>query len=77
VTEAVASQVRRGLPARFFGFLADVRNEIRKVTWPTREELRRATLVIIVFVIFIGFVIGLMDWVLQLVFVRGIPALFR
>ena len=35
--------------------------EVRKVTWPSWEELKKATGVIIVFVILLGILIGLMD----------------
>ena len=58
------------------GFLADVRNELNKVTWPDRAQLRQATIAIILFVLAIGGLIALLDLILQLVLVRGIPSLF-
>jgi preprotein translocase subunit SecE len=58
-------------------FLSDVRNEMRKVTWPDRQQLWEATRTIIIFVLIIAAVIGLLDLVLQGVLVRAIPALFR
>jgi len=51
--------------------------EVRKVTWPSWEELKKATGVIIVFVILLGFLIGLMDSTLQLVFVTAVANLFK
>jgi preprotein translocase subunit SecE len=57
-------------------FLAEVRQEMRKVTWPDRTQLRQATIAIIVFVLLIGAVIALMDLALQAILVRGIPSLF-
>lgn len=57
-------------------FLGDVRTEMRKVTWPDRPELQRATVVIIIFVLVIGAIIALMDLVLQGVLVKLIPSLF-
>ena len=57
-------------------FLRDVRGEIRKVTWPTWEELKKATTVIVIFVILLGLVIGLMDSVLQFVFVTAVAKFF-
>jgi preprotein translocase subunit SecE len=57
-------------------FLAEVRQEMRKVTWPDRTQLRQATIAIIVFVLIIGAVIALMDLALQAILVRGIPSLF-
>ena len=44
-------------------FLQNVRSEMRKVSWPSWDDLRRSTLVITIIVIVIGIVIGLMDWV--------------
>jgi preprotein translocase subunit SecE len=57
-------------------FLAEVRQEMRKVTWPDRTQLRQATIAIIVFVLIIGAVIALMDLTLQAILVNGIPSLF-
>ena len=62
--------------ARTARFLQDVRAEVRKVTWPTPEEIRKATGVIIVFVSIIGAIIGVMDWLLSRLLITGIPRLF-
>jgi preprotein translocase subunit SecE len=59
------------------GFLTAVRDEVRKVTWPTREELIKATRMIIVLSIILGITIGLMDWLLQVILVGGIARLAR
>jgi preprotein translocase subunit SecE len=59
------------------GFLTSVRDELKKVTWPTRQELIKATRMIIVLSIVLGMVIGLMDWLLQLILVEGIARLAR
>src|SRR2546430_1290299 len=50
--------------------------ELRKVTWPTWDEMKKATGVIIVFVLVLGLAIGLLDSFLQLVFVTAIAKLF-
>jgi preprotein translocase SecE subunit len=62
---------------RSAGFLVAVRDELRKVTWPTRPELIKATRMIIILSILLGITIGLMDWVLQLILVEGIARLAR
>jgi preprotein translocase subunit SecE len=74
---------RRGGVGRFVDglrqvptFLGEVRQEMRKITWPDRTQLRQATIAIIVFVLLIGAVIALMDLALQAILVRGIPSLF-
>jgi preprotein translocase SecE subunit len=58
-------------------FFVAVREELRKVTWPTRPELIKATRMIIVLSILLGLTIGLMDWLLQLILVEGIARLAR
>lgn len=59
------------------GFLVGVREELRKVTWPTRDELVKATRMIVVLSIVLGVIIGLMDWLLQLLLVDGVARLAR
>ena len=54
-------------------FVREVRSEIKKVTWPDRQQLKNATLVIIGFVLVMVVVIGLMDVILQAIFVNALP----
>ncbi|HCS48760.1 MAG: preprotein translocase subunit SecE [Candidatus Aminicenantes bacterium RBG_19FT_COMBO_58_17] len=53
---------------RFFNFLKEVRAELRKVSWPSRNEVYSTTLVVIIAMLFFGFYLYLMDavfsWVL-------------
>jgi preprotein translocase subunit SecE len=58
-------------------FLVGVREEMKKVTWPTREELVKATRMIVILSIVLGITIGLMDYLLQLILVEGIARLAR
>ena len=74
-TDALASP-KRGWATKTLEFLRDVRAEIRRVTWPTMDELKKATGVIVVFVLALGLLIGLMDSLLQLVFVTMVAKLF-
>jgi preprotein translocase SecE subunit len=48
--------------------------ELQKVTWPDYEQLKNATLVVIVFVILISAIIALMDMTIRalLAFIMGI-----
>lgn len=41
-------------PVRTKGFLSDVRNEMRKVTFPSRKEVQATTVVVIITVILFG-----------------------
>jgi preprotein translocase subunit SecE len=53
---------------RFGNFLKDVRSELKKVTWPSRNEVYSTTVVVIAATIFFGFYLFFMDviftWVL-------------
>jgi preprotein translocase subunit SecE len=62
---------------RSSSFLVSVRDELKKVTWPTRPELVKATRMIVVLSIVLGLVIGLMDWLLQVILVHGVARLAR
>jgi len=66
----------RGRIAGFIQFLRDVRNELRKVTWPTFDELKKATTVIVIFVTILGIAIGIMDVLFQKIFVQWVARLF-
>jgi len=45
-------------------FLRDVKLELGKVTWPSRQDVRGATIVVIVVVLIIAFFIGLVDFII-------------
>ncbi len=47
-------------------FLADVRKELRRVTWPDRKLVTKATISVIIF----SLVIGVYLWVLDLAFTK-------
>ncbi len=59
------------------GFFAGVRTELEKVTWPSKPELIRATRMIVTLSVVLGIVIGLLDYVLQLILVDGVARLGR
>jgi preprotein translocase subunit SecE len=44
----------KAFPARVMSFLSDVRNEMRKVTFPSRKEVQATTMVVIITVIIFG-----------------------
>jgi len=54
-------------------FLKEVRVEATKVSWPTRNELRDSTVVVIVTVVIVSVFIGIVDRVLTF----GLGLLFR
>jgi preprotein translocase subunit SecE len=46
-------------------FLGEVRVEARKVSWPSREEIRQSTIVVIVAVWVVAIFIFAVDWILN------------
>ena len=54
-------------------FLVEVRNELRRVTWPTRTEVYAATIVVILFSI----VLGTFLWIVDLILDRAVFMLFQ
>ena len=54
-------------------FYADVRSEMKKVSWPGRQEVSGTTIVVIVAVFFFGFYLGLVDLLLA----RGLDWILR
>jgi preprotein translocase subunit SecE len=54
-------------------FLKDVQLEFTKVSWPTRNELRDSTVVVIAAVLLVSLFVAAVDYVLRL----GIGLLFR
>lgn len=61
------------MSAKIAKFLREVKVEIEKVSWPTREELIRATWV----VIFTAILFGLFVWSVDLSLSRIIQSIFR
>ncbi len=46
---------------RLVKFIREVRNEMRRVSWPSRDEVRESTTVVIVIVLILAVFIGLVD----------------
>ena len=48
-----------------FGFLAEVRAEVKRVTWPTRAEALGGTAVVVVVVLIMAVFLGVVDAILS------------
>lgn len=61
-------------PRRLQQFVHEVRVELKQVTWPTRNDVKATTMVVIVTVAFFGLYFYLLDsglsWLVQRVFER-------
>lgn len=55
------NEALRGPLASLREYVKDVRVEMSKVSWPTREELRRHTLVVVVMVAMVAVFTGIVD----------------
>ena len=53
------------MPNKVTKFFKDVKVELQKVSWPTKNELIGSTTVVIVAVIFLGIAIGIWDFILS------------
>jgi preprotein translocase subunit SecE len=51
-------------------FLAEIKIEMKKVTWPTREELKESTKLVIVATFVVTVFIGIVDQILSLIIRR-------
>ena len=67
--QAVASRPTRGPIARMRGFLQEVKAELSKVTWPSREELKSSTQVVLLMLVVLAAIIYFYDVVFQAVVV--------
>jgi preprotein translocase subunit SecE len=55
---------------RFVSFLREVRAELRKVTWPSRNEVYNTTIVVIFATVFFGFYLFFMDIIFSWIIVK-------
>ena len=55
-----ASTAKRRLPS--FRFLGDIVGELRKVTWPTRQEAIRLTVMVLIVCAVVGVILALLDY---------------
>ncbi len=55
---------------RLNGFLKEVQVEARKVTWPSKTELRESTVVVIVTVAIVSVLIAVIDYVIGQIVTR-------
>lgn len=60
-----ASTSKPSLRARVQGFLQEVKNELTKVTWPSKEELKSSTQVVLILLVLFAAIIYVYDIVFQ------------
>ncbi len=58
-----AQQPQGGVVARSRRFGKDVRNELRRVNWPNRDQLRQSTAVVLIIVLVLAAYVAAWDFV--------------
>lgn len=61
--KAVTSEKRGNLVSKY---LREAWEEINKVTWPTRDQAIRMTIIVLIITFIIMVVIGVLDWLFAL-----------
>ena len=59
------TQKRQGRLAGIRDFFRGVRNELRRVSWPNRDQLRQSTAVVLIIVVVLGAYVAAWDFVFQ------------
>ena len=67
--QALAAESKPSLVARIKEFYEEVRSEMTKVTWPSLEELKTSTSVVLMLLAISAGIIYVLDFVLQIVVV--------
>ena len=57
-----------GIVGAIVTFLRDVRSELRKVTWPTWDDVRNLTIIVIAVSMMVGVALGAIDAVFEQLF---------
>ena len=58
---AKKSDKKPGIFRRFFNYLGDVRSEMKRVVWPSKDELKSYSVAIIAMLVVFGVIIWLVD----------------
>jgi preprotein translocase subunit SecE len=77
ITQAPAPGGGPGFIGKIVSFYREMIVEMKKVTWPDKTQVRQLSTGVIVLSLFVGLLIFVLDWLLQLILVRGIPSIFR
>jgi preprotein translocase SecE subunit len=64
-----ATAAKPGIYMRSRGFLQEVRVEMSKVAWPTKDELKSHTTVVLLLLFLLAGIVGVYDFVFRLIVV--------
>jgi len=74
VEEAQEGNILTRFVARMRGYIEGVRSETQKVIWPTREEVRRLTVIVLIVMIAGSVVLGLMSLLFNALIAAGLTS---
>lgn len=58
---ATKSEKKDAAPAKKKGFLSNVRSEMKRVTWPTKQDVLRWSVVVVCALLFFGITVAVLD----------------
>jgi preprotein translocase subunit SecE len=61
------STATRNIPRASLGFFKEARDELKKVSWPSRQTTVRYTLIVIISSLVVGGIIGGLDYLFTLI----------
>ncbi|MDI6892656.1 MAG: preprotein translocase subunit SecE [Actinomycetota bacterium] len=67
---------KKSLLTRLSQYLREVRRELKKVTWPSKQEIVASTIVVLIVVIFFALFIGGLDFFFAQVLRLGLVKFF-
>ncbi len=68
MNKTVTANTRETVIAKLGKYFRDTRAELRKVTWPTREEATNLTVVVLVVTFAMALILGALDFVFAQLF---------
>lgn len=58
----MAKKEQKAKKSRFIGFFKGIINELKKVSWPSRKQLFKNTVTVLVVCAIIAIIVSLFDW---------------
>jgi len=62
------AETEKQMNSKFKEFFKGLKAEFRRIVWPTKEDLARQTVAVVITSIILGLIIAFLDWAFQLGF---------
>ena len=60
------NEKKPGVFARIKNWFVDMKAEFKRVVWPSFKKIRQNTLIVLIFVLLVGAIIWILDWLFGL-----------